>query len=41
MNIQNIGEKTNGSEDELLIDCNPIAEKYDYFDFGDYDIPQQ
>ena len=31
-------KKTNGSEDELLIDCNPIAEKYDYFDFGDYDI---
>ena len=22
----------------MLIDCNPIAEKYDYFDFGDYDI---
>ena len=31
-------KKINSSEDELLIDCNPIAEKYDYFDFGDYDI---
>ena len=31
-------KKNEKNTDELLIDCNLLADHHDYFDFGDYDI---